>query len=400
MEIYILDSLLRPIDVVDVFESMLWTERWREMGDFELRTIANPSNRKRFVESTLLSITESRRVMRVETIEDTVDDEGRKILKIKGREITLILEGRTALNIIAGDIQPSWVISDTPGNIMRQMFSSICVDGDLSADDIIPLLVPNVTLYPDDTIDEPSDIIDWEQKPNSLYDALKDLAEIFDLGFRLYRDSNVTRLLFNVYAGSDRTTQQTELSPVVFSPDLENFLNTTEVSTILKTYNVAMVIWVETITGPPEEVVVHQEIVYADPDAPAAEGFERRVLLVQVSTVPDEVLDVPAYLQRLGMDELMKYRPIRALDGEVSQHTQYVYERDYYLGDLVESRNVDGATSNMRVMEQVFVQDEQGQRSYPTLLSQQFITQGTWKSWKYDKAWQEMGAAEYWSNQE
>jgi hypothetical protein len=36
MEVFILDSLLRRSQVVDKFESLIWTERFSEIGDFEL----------------------------------------------------------------------------------------------------------------------------------------------------------------------------------------------------------------------------------------------------------------------------------------------------------------------------------------------------------------------------
>jgi hypothetical protein len=36
MEVYILDSLLRRTEVVDQFESCIWTERFSEHGEFEI----------------------------------------------------------------------------------------------------------------------------------------------------------------------------------------------------------------------------------------------------------------------------------------------------------------------------------------------------------------------------
>lgn len=396
MEVYILDSLLRPIDVVDTFESMIWTERYSEMGDFELVTLSTPANQKRFVLDTMLSITESRRVMRVETVEEIIDPSRGATLKIKGRDLVSILEARTALQP-GPPIAPVWWLTGfTPGDTMRAMFTIICVDGDISSADIIPYIQPGLTLYPADTIPEPSDTIIWEQKPASLYSAVKELGDIYDLGFRLYKDPNASKLYFNVYAGSDRTTDQTTLPPVIFSPDMENLQNTTEYSDVSKAYNVVQVVYVH---KDEDDLDVATTVMVTDEDNPGVEGLERRVKLLVITNIPEEVVDIPAFLTRAGKDELMKSRPVGAFDGEVSKNSSYVYERDYYLGDLVETRGRNGATSYMRVEEYIFVQDTQGQRSYPTLTTKKFINPGTWLSWKYDVEWTAMGSGEFWDNQ-
>lgn len=397
MEVLILDSLLRPIDVVDQFESMIWTERFSEQGDFELVTLSTSANQKRFVAETWITITQSKRIMEIETIEETVDAEERMILKIKGFEITKILERRAALKAITGGVAPVWFIeSMTPGNVMRHIFDQICVLGTVSSADIIPFYDAG-TLYPADTIVEPSDLIDWEQKPSSVYAALKELGDIYDLGHRLYRNPNLPKLYFDVYAGSDRTTAQTALPAVIFSPDMDNLQNTRELSDVSSSFNVVRVIYTfkNETTDLDEAITVEVQ----DDEITPPEGFDRRVKILLVTSIPDEVTDIPAFLTAAGLDELMKSRPVGAFDGEIIQNSQYVYEQHYYLGDLVEIRSRTGATAYMRVEEYIFVQDREGERSYPTFTTKEFISPGTWLSWKYDVEWSAMGSEEYWATQ-
>jgi len=64
VDIFILDALLRPIDVLDEYISFIWTERYAEPGDFELNTLATPANRRRFVLDTLISIPDSKQIGR------------------------------------------------------------------------------------------------------------------------------------------------------------------------------------------------------------------------------------------------------------------------------------------------------------------------------------------------
>jgi hypothetical protein len=54
----------------------------------------------------------------------------------------------------------------------------------------------------------------------------------------------------------------------------------------------------------------------------------------------------------------------------------------------------------MRVTEQIFVSDSQGERSYPTLTVNTFITTGSWLSWMNNKVWLDLdGDATTWSEQ-
>lgn len=398
MELLILDKLLYPIDVVDVYESLIWTERFGEVGDMQLVTLSSAANQRRFAVNTWLALNESRRIMEVLTVEDSYNEDGQATLTITGKEITHILEARLALQAIAGPgIAPVWFITGkTPGDVMRYIFNQICVLGTVNEDDIIPFIDPG-TLYPASTIPEPSDLIEWEQKPASVYAAERELSDAYDLGFRLYRDPNVSKLYWDVYSGSDRTTAQTVHDPVIFSPDMENLQNTTEFQDVTNAVNVVRVVYVYKPEGSEEEEVLSIEVKENELVPP--EGFDRKVKLLHITSIPEEVVDIPVYLYQIGYEELMKSRPLGAFDGEIAKSTQYVYERDYYLGDLVEIRSVSGATAYMRVSEYIFVRDREGQRSYPTLTTKQFIDPGSWLSWKYDIPWDDMPDTEFWDNQ-
>lgn len=400
MEIYILDGMLRPIDVVDVFISMVWTERFAEIGDFELIVIADQTNKRRFVDNTLISITESMGVMRVEIIEEKADADGRQILRIRGRDLLSLLEGRVAIErygMPTPGTQPSWVIPGiSPVYAIQYMFERVCVYGDLSADDIIPFVQNGQSLYPPSTIPEPSDA-DFEFKPGPLFRAMKEIADIYDLGIRFYKDPDASKLYFNVYTGNDRTTTQTVNTPVVFSPDMQNLTDTTEFTDRSKHFNVVHVLYIR--KNEFDNEVVDEVVVTDDEIAVQNTGLDRRAKVLVVTSISEDIPDIPAYLYQLGMEEIRKSRPFGAFDGEVTQHSNYVYGRDYYMGDIVEVRSSTGSSAHMRVVEQIFVQDESGQRSYPTLITKQFINQGTWLSWKYNVEWSAMGSEEYWSTQ-
>lgn len=377
MELYILDSALRRTKVIDRFESLIWTERFSSFGDFELVIHSTIESRSMLPAGTLLAINLSWRVMIVETIENKSDADGRAMLSITGRSLESILLDRVAKSTMSDlTTDPYWELLGTPGDIARHVFTSICVEGDLSVGDIIPYIQPG-TFFPPDTIVEPADEITVALEIDTVYATIKSICDAYDLGFRLVRALDLSELYFNVYSGNDRTTSQTVLPPVVFSPELDNLEDVSELTSIAQYKNVAVVF-------APNGVVT----VYAAGADASTSGFARRVIYVDAS---DVTLAAPAALTAeltlRGQQALSENTSLSAFDGEIPQFGSYRYGVDYDLGDLVEVRNSDGITNNMRVTEQIFVSDSQGERSYPTLAIKLLITPGSWLAWESNNVW-------------
>jgi hypothetical protein len=452
MEVYTLDNLLRRETVVDRFESIIWTERFSAYGDFELVLNSTLENRRLFVTGTRLALNESYRVMTVETIEDKTDSEGRNMLTLKGRSLEMIMEDRVAkkhLNDLG--VEAKWGITGTVYAITMAIFRTMCTTYGteyLDPADPIPFYVQG-TIFPADTNPMPSEAITVWIEPDTVYKVIKDLCDIYDLGFRLYRNFDTSQLRFDIYAGSNRTTTQTTFPAVVFSPDLDNLQNTSELTTMEMYKNVAYVFTEQGFA-----------VVYPEEVDPTTAGFERRVLLVKPTditvVVPDTVEETAAkakqttasnlesnitptstageklaatnarsaanvaqaaadlsmaaaeriavepQLRRRGLEELAKCRRYSAFDGEINQNSDYKYGLNYNLGDMVEMRNVDGVTNKMQVTEQIFVSDKEGDRSYPTLAINQFIEPGSWIAWKYNQFWVDLenNPEETWAVQE
>ena len=369
MEVYILDSLLRRTQVVDKFESAIWTERYSEFGDFEIDIKSTLESRGQFQAGTQLAVNNSYRVMTVETVEDTVDAEGKDILKVKGRELVSMLLDRVFKNTMSDTTsEPDSTMIDTPGNIARMMFDHIARTGGLDAKDVIPFLQPG-SIFAAGTNPETTTIITWVQTPEILYTAIKNVCDPYDLGFRLYRNFDTSQLYFDVYTGDDRTTRQTLKAPVVFSTGLDNIQNTSELTNIQGSKNVAYVF------SPAGHLVVYGENVPSD-----ITGFDRKILVVNASVVAGDP-DADTLMIQAGTEALNQARASQMFDGEINQYGQYQYGTDYNLGDIVEMRNKDGIITYKRVTEHIFVSDANGDRSYPTLTADLFTGVDTWISW-------------------
>jgi hypothetical protein len=389
MEVYVLDDLFRRIAVIDRYESLIWTERWQDKGDFAITIVSNRTNRGLLRTGTYLAMNESDRVMEVEYVEDKVDDEGRKLLNITGPSLEYLLEDRIATDGMNGLTDNSdWLITGTPGAIARSIFKQICVDGLLDPGDIIPFYKTG-SIYPADTIPEDSTVYEAAVPLGTVYKSIKDICDPAELGFRLVRNYDKSELYFNIYSGIDRTTQQTTYKPVIFSPELANMKNTTEVNSIKEYKNVAYVF------GKNGAV-----IVYGAGASSTTTGFERRVLVVDAKDVTDAAGPaLTSILQNKGLDALAKANSLFAFDGEVTQYSPFKYGRDYLVGDIVEARNDDGATNHMRVTEQIFVSDKEGDRSYPTLTVNRYIMPGTWETWG-NETWADGDPNQVWGDED
>lgn len=372
MELYTLDPLLRREKVVDKFESLIWTERFNDVGEFELILPSSSQARNYFQPNTLLAIHESYRCMKVENLENYTDDEGRDMTKVSGPSIEEFLKNRVAFNV-KDDLttNPKWTIAGLqPLAVGLKIFNDICRDGLLDINDIIPFLA-SVSIFPEDTIPGIPDAVTIDIEPQSVYDAIKNLGDLYDFGLRLVRNRDASQLVFDVYTGSDRTSGQNFYPPVIFSPELDNLKSPSELSSVNSSKNIAYVF----------SPVGFEEVVPQDVD-PNIEGFARQILMVRADDITDPTPAVATALMiQRGKEELSKHRNFGVFDGEISQRSQYRYDQDYYLGDLVETRNSAGFSNYMRVTEQIFVSDREGDRSYPSLSTKQFVTPGSWASW-------------------
>lgn len=468
MELYVLDDLLRRVQVVDSFKSLIWTERFSAAGDFQLVIRSTRETRGLLTVDTKVGCNRSYRVMTIDTVEDKAADDGTQFLTVSGTSLEIMLKDRVAKDalqpmtniskgtatmtiaspgvvtrnahgLVTGDTVyftttgalPSgvtvgiqyfviyvsantfrlatsfenamgdtaidtsgsqsgthtlwwvstgkWKLNGSPADIAREIFQVVCVDGDLDAGDVIPFYTPG-TIYPADTIPEPEVEVEVLVNLTSVYDAIKDLCDPFNLGFRLVRNFDESELYFDIYSGSDRTTLQDDLAPVVFSPELDNLADISELTSTANYKNVAYVF-------SPNGV----EIVYAEGADSSTSGFDRRVLYVDASDIEEPAgATLTELLRQRGREELARNKQLLAFDGEIPQFGSYKYEIDYWLGDLVEIRNSDGVANNMRVTEQIFVHDESGERSYPTLAIDILITPGSWYAWEAGQTWDEI----------
>ena len=378
MDIFVLDENLRRLAIIDIYKSFLWTERLNEWGNFELTIHYSRSLRAQLVVGTKIAIPHSMRVMTVETHEVKMDDEGNDIITFSGRSLEAILDDRAAFSSL-GSVEENqkWSLMGPPADILRALFKLICEDGILSLDDKIPFYVPG-TLTPPGDIPEPSEEILVELDPDTLYETTKKLAAIYNLGFRLVRNDDQSELYYEIYTGTDRTTSQTSNPAVIFSKVLDSLSSLTEIQSDSTEKNVAYVF------GKNGNAVVYA----SGSDSVNATGFNRKVLVVKADDIDLPAgSELTAALEERGRRELAEHKAVLGFDGETPQTISHIYGLHYNLGDLVEVQDTEGNANQVRVTEQIFASDAEGDRSYPTFTQNQFVRSGSWLAYDGPPEW-------------
>jgi hypothetical protein len=197
MELYTLDPLLRRDEIVDQFESLIWTERFNKAGDFEMVIRSTPDTRRIFKPGLLLACNLSHRVMIVQSVENNADAAGKRTLKDQGPLSREHLGGPGGFGCLGSTTTyPTWSITGTPGAIMRKIFHDICVTGVLNVADKVPFINEGNVLFPVSTIAESTTSITINLDPTTVLQAEQDLGTLYDLGFRLYRNYDHVGAIF------------------------------------------------------------------------------------------------------------------------------------------------------------------------------------------------------------
>lgn len=387
LEWYTLDDQLRRDQVIEGFETFIWTERYSSAGDFQIVTKSTYNNRTSLAPGTRIGMEGSTYVMVVDTVDDDTDNDGSRLLNITGSSIENLLNDRVAMPAIANlDETPAWIVEGTPGNIVRQMFHEICVFAVLNANDTFPFFTEG-TLLPSGNIPEPADLITVAAPPDTLYNTIKKICDTYGLGFRFVKHGDLGQLYFEVYTGSDRTSAQSVVPAVIFDPELDNL---SQVRQLTSTALVKTTAYVFAKNG--------AVTVNAPTASPDAVGSERRVLFVNSSNTSDAGPDLTAALQQEGLIALSAQRTVYSFDGQLPVSQPYVYGTDYKLGDIVEERNEDGFGNLMMVTEQIFTSDKEGERAFPTLSISLAITPGSWVAWDGGEDWIDVPLTVHWAD--
>lgn len=351
MELYILNTELESIFVLDTYKSIIWTDRYYAYGDFEIYTSASASILQQVKKGYYLWNRNSEHVMIVEGIEIQSNPEYGDNIAITGRSLESILTRRIVWKTtnINGDLQ----------NGIKKLLNDAIIepsDPDRKIDNFI--FVPS-----EDTAITELTLKKQVGMGDNLYDTIADICSSKNIGFKvvLTDDGNFA---FSLYAGADRSYDQLANPFVVFSPKFENIINSNYLDSDKKLKTVTLV------AGEGEdEARVTRMVAISDG---AGTGLGRREMYTDVRYMRkdsgDTVLtdeEYGAQLEQKGQEDLAKNVTVKTFEGEADTTTMFVYGKDFFMGDVVQVANEYGAEARSRVTEFIMSQDVNGIKAYP-----------------------------------
>lgn len=381
MELLILDTNLVAVDMIDIFDSVIWADRYNSYGDFEIFTPVTERLLLNAKHDYYLWIKESKRVMIIEDVLITSNFEDGNKLSITGRSLESLLERRIVWHktILTGNLQ---------NGIKKLLDENIIAPTDDSR------RIPNFVFAfsTDPAITELT--LEAQYTGENLYDVIWNACEYNGIGFQVVLLENNT-FEFSLYNGADRTFDQIANPYVIFSPKFENIINSNylESKKTLKTVTLVAGEAYDTTKDDVEAAldqlalgggtfmdvglgVVRKTITVTAPDAEIT-SINRREMFSDARDISQRVLvdgketkmndeQYFAQLKNRGDSDLSNNTLVKTFEGEVETTHTFIYGTDYYLGDKVQIVNEYGIESVIRVTEIVFSQSLEGIKIHPT----------------------------------
>jgi hypothetical protein len=353
MELLILDSDLESVGVLDMFESLIWTDRYSSYGDFEIYTSVTANTLSLLRQNYYLLLKESEHVMIIESVEIKSDTENGNKLLVKGRSLESILDRRVVWQqtILDGNFQEA----------IKQVLNENVINPDLATrkitrftyEDSTDPLITNLT-------------ISAQCNGEFVYEVIRQLCVINNVGFKITL-TNDNNFLFKLYSGVDRSYSQLANPYVVFSPEFDNIKNSNYFETGRGLKTVALV------GGEGEGP--SRKTIWVESSGEINSDLERREIFTDASNISQTIdgslisdEEYETYLTEKGNEDLINNSSIQTFESEVDASQIFVYGRDFFIGDIMQIVNEYGIEGRVQVSELIFAQNASTTGIYPTFI--------------------------------
>jgi Siphovirus ReqiPepy6 Gp37-like protein len=374
MEVFTLDRNFHKQDIIDAFLSIIWTERYSGDSGVEIVVPATRDMINVFPVGTFLGISDSHEVM----ILETGNIESGK-LKVTGISLLSWMDNRFVRTSKKHEDKYWYLEGMPPGQILATIIHDMCMTGSpyLDNDPLNTydngianpeqLVVPGLTLADYDTS---GDNVKIGVPYGPVYKAMKEIANTYEIGQQItldavYADSYV--LGYRNYKGIDRTSAQSLVPVVRFSPQMDSFTDIKEVESIAAFKTRAYAFAPSNPDGLANSLdpgVFNLSEEYT--------GFDLRALLVLAEDITTDQVSGSAQnlkdmLSSRARDGVATNAYTQAVDGEIVPTSQFKYGVHYNLGDIIEVQGNSGVVKMARITEYIRSKDPAGEKAYPTV---------------------------------
>jgi hypothetical protein len=268
------------------------------------------------------------------------------------------------------DIEKGWILTVSGGSLktivgQRIIWSQTNISGSLE-EGIRQIITDNI-ISPTDTnrridnfiLDEPngySDSISAQLLGEKIADWLEETCNSYGIGWDVILRNE--KYVFTIKKGTDRTYNQSEVPPVVFSPEFDNLISATYTEDFENYANTAL------IGGEGEGV--QQRTAHIG----TAVGLDRYEAYIDGGSVSSngDIITLEQYIELLkgyGTDQLNNKQMTEKVEGQITPDGVYQVDRDYFLGDLVQI-DTGRIEAVSQIIEVIYSEDENGYSMVPT----------------------------------
>lgn len=343
-------------NLIEGYQSLIWTERFGAASNFELKTPLISETMIELPLTSCVTLRDSYEVLIVETHQIDRDENGNDILTVTGRGFETILEQRAVVNQASDYNNNTW--TGTPWGLATLLIGNSLIPGNV----IVAADAVNDVQQGQSWGGPEQDYIQLQMKAGQAYDAVLDyLARQDKHNMRTLKPGLTGRgkLTIDTYSPKNLTKDQSTYPYVLFSVKTGSLVNPSLLESFQNWKNVAYVVCKQGM-----------EIVAVNDDWAGVPGTFRRVIQVDASDI-DTISDptkLSNVLKDRGQTAMVGHNVTKILGGALNPESPYIYNVHYGLGDKVscwwEDYNI---RQPMFVTEYTRTWDGNGETAYPTL---------------------------------
>ena len=350
----IFDTSFKRIGIIEDYEYLRWTFRYRTIDDFELKINRYKTNTNLLIKNNLLSlyIAGYYRAAMIESIDLSLTQEGKisEIYTIRGRGLDNLLAERIALHNTASgtgyDSQNTYAET-----AMRHYVNVNCMDASDTDRNYS-------FLYLADDLQRGGNI-KYEARFQTISELLEEISLITGLGWNIVLDPTNKRLVFQVLEGVDRSFGNGVNSTVMFSPKFGNIRLISYHDSSLNAKNVNYVAG----QGEAQERIVAK----VTKDGETYTGLNRREVLTDARD-----LDESDKLTQRGQGRLAELGDETMIEMENLSTGPFRFGEDFDLGDIVTIEYPDIISADVRVIESQIEITQQDRIQNKLILGREF----------------------------
>lgn len=348
MDIYVLDGLNGVTDLISTYQSCIWNVQYFGQNDFQLVVNASTENVDILKPGAYLvrdcDITSDgyQNIMVIQNYQLDFDAEKGWLLTLTGKGLKNDLLKRRVV----------WNQTNLTG-LAEVGIRQVITDNIISPADS-DRAINNFIL---DQLQGFTETIEIQLLGENIAEWLEEICTTCGYGWDIYIKNS--KYVFKLYKGIDRTYDQNDVTPVVFSPEFDNLLSSSYVYNMDQYKNAALV-------GGEGEGASQRTASIG-----TATGLDRYEAYIDGGSVSSngEIITLAQYtkmLEEYGQTELDQTAYTESFSGEVDPNGIYAINQDYFLGDVVQIENEKGIKATPRIIEIIYAEDASGSSVVPT----------------------------------